>query len=55
MRRFKPWVLSMNISLGEVMMKFQGKDPLDVMLERDAREAEKVVGESRHGVPAVAV
>jgi uncharacterized protein YbaP (TraB family) len=45
MRRFKPWVLSMNISLGEVMMKFQGKDPLDVMLERDAREAEKVVGE----------
>ena len=45
MSRFKPWVLSMNISLGEVMKKFQGKDPMDVMLEREAREADKVVGE----------
>ena len=42
MSRFKPWVLSMNISLGEVMKKFQGKDPMDVMLEREARDAYKV-------------
>ena len=55
MRRFKPWVLSMNISLGEVMMKFRARTRSTSCSSETRARRRRSSAARDDGVPAVAV